>query len=274
MNKPLIARKRGCYLHVVSDGDAIPAGFVNMPNTPGVDPVAIRYAGGCQDIAPEVVAAMPEYFVKSHVGFKGVAISGGTKKVVKKIDPANGTIYVDDGFTITYVPALLASKYPCLAASTTPRCYELSLDEDHGGLIATDDIDRIDFAQHRAVIIQHDAAEITEKDWGKDVLPYLKLMQSWKRAGINVAVIACNGGGVTKKEIYWALEHGVPVIAIKGSGRQTDAFIDLFQQGKAMVRSQTSSEEEPVDPAMVSIVSFADPSELRNVLIARKLILA
>lgn len=264
-------KNRGCAFDVVSDGNPFNTNLVNAPFLPGNLPIAVRYAGGCSGIDAETVARMPAYFEAAHRGVgKIVAFSGGT--VVTEDKEQDGkTVRTPVGFTITYVPSLLKRLYGCYAISTTPRTDQMTLDNDFGGVILTDGMDRVDFKQDRAVIMQVDAADIAESDWSKDVIPYLTLLSAWQKQGVAVAVVAFNGGGVTKKEIYWALERGVPVIAVRGSGRQTDAFIEAFEKGEAKVTGE-GGDEVAVDPALVSICSIDDAETFRQALIARGII--
>lgn len=270
--KPLIPRKRGCKVDIVNDGTQLPEGFEALPFEPGIEPVVIRFAGGCNGLTPDIIAAMPEFFLTAFRGFKGVAFSGGTMKVTPSFDEGGKrTVYTPEGFTITYVPALLAANYPCLAVSTTPRTDQISLDEEFGGVILTDALDRIDFQQHRAILIQKDGTEIAEDevDWAKDVLVYLNQMVSWMRKGVRCAILACNGGGATWKEIIWALERDIPVYAVRGSGRKTDEFITKFEAGELKIHNLADGEEKPIDPSLVTIISFSEAIALRDTLVLR-----
>ena len=49
--------------------------------------------------------------------------------------------------------------------------------------------------------------------------------------GFKCAVIALNGGDVTREEIYGALARQLPVIVVEGSGREADAFVKAFRDG-------------------------------------------
>jgi hypothetical protein len=262
---------RGCAFDVVSDGNAFNDGLVNAPFLPGNEQKAVRYAGGCSGLDEKIIAKMEAYFTQAHRGVgRIVAFSGGTFNTEDRV-VGNKTVRTPVGFTTTYVPALLKEIYGCYAISTTPRTAQMTLDSDFGGVILTDGMDRVDYRQDRAVVLQKDAADIAESDWSKDVIPYLNLMAAWQKKGVKVAVVAFNGGGVTKKEIYWALERQIPVIAVRGSGRQTDVFIDLFEKGEAFV-PDSQGDMVAVDPELVSIVSIDDAESFRDALIARGII--
>lgn len=262
---------RGCAFDVVSDGNAFNDGLVNAPFLPGNEQKVVRYAGGCAGLDEAKFAKMVKFFTDAHRGVgRIVAFSGGTFKTEDKVLD-NRTVRTPVGFSITYVPALLKEVYGCYAISTTPRTSQMTLDSDFGGVILTDGMDRVDYRQDRAVVMQKDAADIAESDWSKDVIPYLNLMVSWQKQGVMVAVVAFDGGGATKKEIYWALERQIPVIAVRGSGRQSDAFIEAFEKGEAFV-PDSQGDMVAVDPELVSIVSFDDADSFRDALIARGII--
>lgn len=268
---PVIARKRGCKIDVVNEGTPFAAGFEGLPFQEGISPVVIRFAGGCAGLTPDIIAAMPDFFMTALDGFNGVAFSGGTMNIETEGEgeaKALKTSYTKKGFTITYVPALLAERNACLAVSTTPRTDQMTLDPDFGGLVLTDSDDRIDYEQHHAVIVQADATEITEADWSKDVLPYLQLMQKWSEQDVLTAVVACNGGGVTWKEIIWALERGIHVFAIRGSGRNTDKFINEFEAGTLKIRDLKTGDDIAVDPSLVTVITFDNPQGFRGKLIS------
>lgn len=264
--------QRGCAFDVVSDGQAFNSAMVNAPFIDGNQAIAVRYAGGCKGLTPEIIAGMPAYFTAAHKGVgKIVAFSGGTINTEDTVVDGK-TVRSTKGFAITYVPSLLKAAYGCYAISTTPRTDQMSLDAEFGGVILTDYQDRVDFRQDRAVIVQVDPADIAESDWSKDVVPYLNLMQSWQKQGVKVAVVAFNGGAVTKDEIYLALERGIPVIAVRGSGRETDVFIDAFEKGTATVKDAATGDDVPVDASLVSIASIEDAETFRAALIARGVI--
>lgn len=263
--------ERGCLLDVVNEDTPFPNGFELLPFADGKVWSAIRYAGGCGNITVDVVAAMPGYFIEGHRGIEDlIAFSGGTMQI-EEVTTDGRTEYKLKGFMITAVPRTLKAAYPgkVKAVSTTPRTAQMTLDPRFGGLVMTDSLDRIDYKQDRAIVIQKDATEVAEADWSKDVLPYLKLMKRWMAKGVKCAVVAVNGGGVTAKEINWALEQGIPVIAVRGSGRKTDEFITAFEAGTARIRDLASGDEVAVNPALVSIVSFDNVAGYRNVLIER-----
>ena len=54
-------------------------------------------------------------------------------------------------------------------------------------------------------------------------------MEGWQLVGLKTAIIAMNGGDVTRDEIYQALKRRIAVVLIEGSGRETDAFIKAFR---------------------------------------------
>jgi hypothetical protein len=266
---------QGCLLDVVCDGQDFNANFVNAPFLPGNEAKVIRYAGGCANLDEALKAGMPQYFLDAHKGIgKIVAFSGGTIATEDRFDAAaQRTVRERVDFAITYIPSLLKGAYGCYAMSTTPRTTQMSLDPDFGGLLITGH-DRIDYTQDRAVIIQKDAIDIVDVDWAKDVLPYLGLMQKWQGQGVNCAVLGFNGGGATWKELVWAVERSIPVLLIRGSGRKTDEFINMFEAGTLKVKDISNGDDIAVDPSLVSIADASDAQSLRNVLVARGFIAA
>jgi len=259
----MIARERGSQFHVInlSAGETLPASFTSMVSGEGLEPVLVRITGGCGKIDQAVQALLPDFYRGGFQGFKGTLFSGATAN----FDEANEY----HGFMVTQVPPLVAEGNRCIALGTTPRTDMMTLDKVHGGVQMNADRTRLDHNYHGIVVVQQNAADVL--DWDGDLRVYLDWMKALQGIGFKVAVTAMNGGGVTKKEIYGALQRGIPVIAIEGSLRETDAFIAAFRKGEAKVTG-ADGEERPVDPALVSIVPINDASRLRAALVARGLI--
>lgn len=286
---------RGCLLFVVSHGQPVPPAFSNLVTADRSSEKAarevVRIAGGCKGFAPEHVENLMPYFVdafrrvnrrgKTTKEFRGTAFSGGTANV-----DSDGGLKSD---MVTNVPAHLAAAYPCIAMSSTPRTGDMALDPKHGGLIVDLYGGRIDFRQQAALVYQQDPANVL--DWDGDLELYLTLMEGWQMAGFKTAIIAMNGGDVTRDEIYGALKRRIPVIAVEGSLRETDAFIAAFRDGdwsKTAFELRTKlvgkgkdtkpaddavavakSVLEGVDRSLVSIVPINDSKALRKALISR-----
>ena len=209
---------RGCQVHVLSIGQPVPPAFSNLVTVDRGEGVkaareVVRIAGGCKHISEEIVAAMPGYFRDAFrtvdddgntvTEFRGTAFSGGTANIGD-----DGVL--QDGM-VTNMPAVLANSYPCIAMSTTPRTDIMALDGQTGGLVVDAWGGRIDFRQHAAMVVQQDPAEVL--DWDGDLDTYLTLLEGWQMAGFKVAVIAMNGGGVTR-----ARAEGLPPRAPAQSG--------------------------------------------------------
>lgn len=276
-----IVDERGCQTHVMNVTDVVPPAFANLVSITAkgadgedveFDQVVIRIAGGCKHISPEVVDAMPGYFLnafrtvdddgKTVSTFRGTAFSGGTANMDEDGQFGLGMV--------TNMPAVLAANYPCIAMSTTPRTAIMALDHGSGGLIVDDWGGRIDPRQHGALIVQEDPAEVL--DWNGDLETYLTLLEGWQQAGYKVAIIAMNGGGVTRDEIYGALKRGIHVIAVEGSLRETDAFVKAWRDGDwsdtdESVRADCEAIVDSADDDLVSIVPLNDAEALREVLV-------
>lgn len=67
--------------------------------------------------------------------------------------------------------------------------------------------------------------------WDLDLPVYFDFMEDLQGQGLQTAIIAMNGGDITRDEIYGAIKRGFPVIAIEGSLRETDAFIKAARDG-------------------------------------------
>lgn len=269
--------KRGCQTHVLSIGQAVPQAFTNlvtMDRGEGITAAreVVRIAGGCKHISEEIVDAMPGYFKDA---FRTVDDDGNTVNEFRGTAFSGGTANIDDDGVladsmVTNMPAVLANAYPCIAMSTTPRTAVMALDPDTGGLVVDMYGGRIDFRQHAALIVQQDPANIL--DWDGDVDLYMTLMEGWKIAGFNTAVIAMNGGGITRDEIYGALKRQIPVIAVEGSLRETDAFIkawrdDDWSDTDDSVVDNCKEIVEAADDSLVKVVTLNKADELRAALL-------
>ncbi len=285
---------RGCFLVVATPGEGLPPAF-KLFATSAVQKAIIRVAGGCKGFTAEASAAMMPFFLggfaeKDTAGaitrkYKGVVFSGGTANANEDGDLANDTV--------TNVPAVLREAYGVVAMSTTPRTADMALERKHGGLVVGDTVStRIDYRQDAAAVMQKSASQLM--DWDGDVPVYFDFMGDLKDAGFQTGVITLNGGDITRDEIYGALSRGIPVIAVEGSLRETDAFIKAFRDGDW---SDTCAEKRAklikggkdtkacddivaecqrivagIDRSLVSIVKLTDPNSLLQVMSARGLL--
>ena len=257
-----IERKRGSWFFVVSEGQQVPLAFTNLVTTNGIARRVVRLAGGCKGLSADIQAGMKNYFLdafrlngadgKPTHEFDGTVFSGGTANF-----DSEGNL---KGLMITNIPGFLAEAYPCLAISTTPRTADMSLDAANGSVIVDNYGGKMDHRQHANLVVQKNPADVL--GWDGDLELYLTLMEGWQLAGFKVAVIAMNGGDVTRDEIYGALKRDIPVIAVEGSLRETDKFIEAFRAGQI----------EGVNPDLVSVVKIGDASQLREALVARGLL--
>jgi hypothetical protein len=165
----------------------------------------------------------------------------------------------------------------------------MALDRRGGGLVVDGYGGRIDFRQHAAMVVQENPADVL--DWNGDLEVYLKLMEGWQMVGFKTAVIAMNGGDVTREEIYGALKRKIATIVVRDSGREADAFIAAFEKGdftatagemRAKLAGKGKSVQpaddivaackidlESIDRSLVSIVPLGDSAAMRAALLAR-----
>jgi len=290
-NAKIVVDARGCLFFVLSDGQAAPINFTGLVARAGLAREVVRIAGGCKGLSAEFTANLLPYFVEAFKvvddkgetvrTFTGTAFSGGTANVT------DAGVIKDD--MVTNVPAALAAAYECLAISTTPRTADMALSGNGGGLIVDNYGGRIDWRQHAAMVVQKNPADVL--DWNGDLDVYLGLLEGWQMVGFKTAVIAMNGGDVTREEIYGSLNRGIATIVVRGSGREADAFIKAFEQGdysatagemRAKLASKGKSEQpaddivaeckiamESIDRSLVSIVPLGDSAALRGALLAR-----
>lgn len=286
-----LPRKRGSWFFVVSEGQQVPLAFTNLVTTDGVARCVIRLAGGCKGLSAEIQNGLKPYFLDSFRlddesgatthEFNGTVFSGGTAN----FDEAGNLAQL----MITNIPGYLAEAYPCIAISTTPRTADMSLDAANGQVIVDGYGGKMDHRQHGNLVFQKDPSAAL--DWDGDLDLYLTLMEGWQSVGFKVAVIALNGGDVTRDEIYGALKRGIPVIAVEGSLRETDAFVKAFRDGDFSATAAELRAKKPenaakadaiveeckaflatVDRSLVSIVKIGDAAELRAALVARGLL--
>ena len=237
----------GTFFSVMAQGEAMAAVFAAMASN-AQSPAAFRLAGGCSGMTDAERARVLPYFVEALQGFSGLAISGAT---------ASG----DGKPMVTNVPsALVAAGNPCIAMGTVPRTADMSLPES-GSVCVSGYGDTIDLGQHGVAVIQRNASEVL--DWDGDLTAYLDFLEGLQDdADWTVGVVVFNGGGVTKKEITQALDRGLPLIVVRGSGRAADEFATQWFGGEG------SFDEEllqfAVENKLVAFADFSDAATLRQ----------
>lgn len=243
---------RGTFFSVVALGEALPPVFVNAAsNASGAR--AFRLAGGCSGMSDEQREAVVPYFVEALKGYDGVSISGGT---------SSG----DGKLMVTNVPsALVKAGNPCVALGTIPRTADMAIPKD-GSVSVSEYDDRVDTDQHAVAVLQKNASEVL--DWDGDLEAYLDYLENLRRdAGYAVAVIAFNGGGVTKKEIEGALRRSIPVIVVVESGRAADEFASQYNGEEGTFDAGLI--EKAKKQGLVSFARFSEPESLTQA--ARKI---
>lgn len=280
-----VPRQRGSLFIVVSEGQQVPLAFTNLVTADGVARRVIRLGGGCKGLTAEIQAGLKDYFLAAFrtetAEYDGTVFSGGTANFDE-----SGNL---KGLMITNIPGFLAEAYPCIAISTTPRTADMSLDAANGQVIVDNYGSKMDHRQHGNLVYQKNPGAVL--DWDGDLDLYLTLMEGWKSAGFNVAIIAINGGDVTRDEIYDALKRGIPVIVVEGSLREADAFVKAFRDGDFSATAAELRAKKPenadkadaivaackaaldsVDRSLVSIVKIGDADALRAALVERGLL--
>jgi hypothetical protein len=147
----------------------------------------------------------------------------------------------------------------------------------------------MDHRQHGNLVFQKDPGAVL--DWDGDLELYLTLLEGWQSVGFKVAVLAINGGDVTRDEIYRALKRNIPVIVVEGSLREADAFVKAFRDGDWSLTAAELRAKKPengpkadaivaecqaalaaVDRNLVTIVPIGDADALRAALVERGLL--
>ncbi|MBI5171727.1 MAG: hypothetical protein SFV17_07295 [Candidatus Obscuribacter sp.] len=210
---------KGCLFTVMNPNEPLPPAFKLKAADAGHQ-VIVRIAGGCTGISPEAQDGMIPFFVNGFTGFAGVAFSGGTAN-----RDSAGNLKAD---MVTNIPSVLSHYYNCISLSTTPRTDDLYADRERAGIAIGSQA--LDIRQHALAIVQVSAAQKASA-WDLDVPVYFQFMQDLMEQGWGTALIALNGGEITRDEIYGALKRGIPVIAVEGSLRETDAFIKAYRDG-------------------------------------------
>lgn len=289
---------RGCLITVMTPKEPLPAAF-KLKAANAAHRAIVRVTGGCKGFTKEAQEGMIPFFVDSFAvrdaagnitqEFQGVAFSGGT------INRDKDEALVTD--MVTTVPAVLAHHYACVALSSTPRTDDIYAARHRSGLsIGNQDID---LGQHAAAIVQVSAAQAASA-WDLDLPVYFDFMEDLQGQGFKTAIIAMNGGDITRDEIYGAIKRGFPVIAIEGSLRETDAFIKAARDGdwsataaefkakqlsKGLPAADVDAKVEAivngckailanVDPEKVSIVPLNDAAAMRAALVKHGMLTA
>lgn len=262
-----LARTR---FHVMHSGSSFPLCMVNAPFAEGYHKAALRIGGGCGQADQAMMEKQTEYVIEGFQGINCVVASGGTLDLEEGFDAANQrTIFTAKKLMVTMFPAMLAKAYPgkVIAMSTTPRTAQMELGRNFGDVLV-DGHYHLDFQQDDALVFQIDACELDPDniDWVADVPAWIEMQAAWKAKGVHTGWWGIEGGGGTRKEVIWHLERGIPAILTANSGRQSDAMVNEFAQGKLMVRDLRTGDEVPVDPSLVTVVDNLNAAQLNAAL--------
>lgn len=277
---------RGCLFTVMNPNEPLPPAF-KLKAADAQSRAIIRIGGGCKGISAAAQEGMVPYFVEAFKGFAGVAFSGGTVN-----RDQSGQLMAD---MVTNIPAVLAHHFSCIALSTTPRTDDMFVDRLRAGVAIGDQA--LDIRQHAIAVVQVSAAQKAQA-WDLDLPVYFDFMENLAEQGWKAALIALNGGEITRDEIYGALRRGIAVIVVEGSLRESDAFVKAFRDGdwsytaaefkaKQLAKGTPAQAVEQkvaaivadckdvlskTDRKLVSIVQLNDAKGLRTVLQQRGLV--
>lgn len=255
----IVADARGSRLITIRQGEIAPMDFLGLATTPGVAREVVRFGGGCKGFTPELVSRLHPMHIEALTGFCGVAFSGGTANA-----DADGNLKDD---MVTNIPARLAEAFPCIAIHTTPRTAVLAQDYKTGRVVADGYGGRLDNRAHANMVVEKDPYSVV--GWDGDLVTYLDMMKTWQDAGFRTMIEVINGGDVTRDEIYGGLARGIPVLVLKGSLREADAFIAAVDKGDWTLTAKEmrdklvskNADTKPVDEIIAkcqAILSVAD----------------
>lgn len=242
---------KGMKLLVKNQNESIPGKFA-LAASLADDKVAIRISGGCKHMGPEDKLSMLQFFLIAFDGFKGLIWSGATRAVDAEgnIDPV-----------VTEIPGVVRSQNPlCVALGSAPRVDTLRLMGE--SRLVLDKYDNVpNPALNAMLLVQKNANDAL--DWDGDVDDAFDFMADLMSDGgfSQAGIVAWNGGPVTKKEIEKSAARGWPTILVRGSGRETDIYIEKFEAGDAALLSALPKNH------LVTIVDRKDPSTLRDALV-------
>lgn len=182
----------------------------------------IRLTGGCGYMSREDGERSISILTETLSGFGGAVLYGGTRVLA----PNN------DGYevfpTILEVPPLLRSMNPrMMSFGIVPRMINVEFSE-HGLIIGREK----DSGFLTVIHPNQDVCLILQKNvdqpsfWDAERIACQQITQEFyeNRKGFGAALVAFNGGEVTKREIQSWAEANLPVILFADSGRTTSQF--------------------------------------------------
>lgn len=210
---------RGCRFSVASTAESVPQHVINTLRQAASMECAI-FGGGVAGLSAAEAAKMIPWLKAGFRGFTGVAISGGTTS----IDPETGELL--SGF-VTAAPSVLAAESECIAVGFFGRVDEWAFDRTLHYLHTDEYGNVVDDRYHHICAIQESASKVL--GWDGDLPQRFTLLDSLEDWTLVYVII--NGGGVTRTEAYMALEHNIPVVVARGSGREADALVAAVEKG-------------------------------------------
>ncbi len=241
-------------LMVLSDPNAPPPLSFGLRATVSADKVAVRIAGGCKGLDPDVREELLEYHVAGMAGYGGTLFSGGTR------DVREGRV---DAMVTEVAVAVGRANPGTVILGSMPRT------KGNFGLVGDSEfvVGEYDTRLHPgydAIIIVQDGVE-GELTWHGDLPFYFKLFESWIRhAGYRACgLISSNGGAATEQEIIASAKGGYPTILVHGFERVTDQYAEAYQRGEL--------DWLPKQHKLV-VAERRDPSSLRDALLDAQLL--
>lgn len=222
---------------IIRPSEPLPTRIAALVASEGIKPVIAVFGGGNNGLTDDIKAGMPAFFSGAFAGFNGTAISGGTGKF-----DDNGT---STSFEITTVPPLLAQENNCVAIGMTPATAEPSLSHGNGSVNVDDWGGKFDPRHHANVYVANHPSD-KYLGWDGDLDKRFIFLEELLDQEYTVAYVIFNGGDVTTKEIYRALDltaKGLQLFVVEGSGREADKFIAAFRDSNV---SDTNAKGQPL----------------------------
>lgn len=221
----------GGILHVQDDGDSLPDVMMAIAAT-AKHKTIVRGIGGVAGLKLEERAALVPYFLKGFKSgdrnFQGVISSGGTAEWRYE----HGNNYLDP--SIVQVAAAIGAEFGAVVIHTTPQTSHLQQHREDGRLVMGGNINdkwtgfdpRSDFQ-----LIIRPSGHALSSAWDLDTPHYRRFMANLAKLTWPAGGFMFNGGLISLIESIELLALKMPIIPVRGSGRECDALIKAIEKG-------------------------------------------
>jgi phage protein U len=183
----------------------------------------VRFTGGCADMHRRDWLGAIQLFTEAFDGYEGSLLAGATRSLVK----------TDDGLSKNHRPSICELPLAIHVSNPDSVVGGICIGEEtaasfeehiivSGSTTSSEPHATVKHPDYNLYVTANETEFAHTERWDAEWKKALQIIGDLQERGIRPCLVSFNGGRATTKEIHAWASQGLPVILIRGSGRETD----------------------------------------------------